>query len=62
VGGATIAGAALAAGLLDECHLFVVPVAVGGGLPAIQPHGLVGFELLDLRRFDNGTVHVSYRL
>lgn len=62
IGGATLAGAALAAGVLDECHLIVVPVAVGGGLPALQPGGLVGFELLDQRRFDNGTVMLSYRV
>ena len=62
IGGATIAGTALAAGLVDECHFFVVPVAVGGGLPAFQPTGLVNLDLLDHQAFENGTLLLSYRV
>lgn len=61
VGGATLAGQALQEGLVDECWLFLNPVAVGGGLPFF-PHGLkTGLELLDERRFANGVVYLRYR-
>ena len=39
VGGPELAALALRAGLVDDCHLFLNPVAVGGGTPAL-PHGL----------------------
>ena len=62
VGGSTLAAAALRAGLVDECRLFVNPVAVGGGLRFL-PDGLnLKFELLDERRFGNGVVYLSYRV
>ena len=62
VGGATLAGEAMAAGLVDECHLFLSPVVVGGGTRAL-PDGLrVGLELLDERRFRSGVVHLRYAL
>jgi dihydrofolate reductase len=62
VGGPTLAGAALAAGLVAEIQLFLNPVAVGGGTPAL-PHGLrVDLELLDQRRFANGVVYLGYRV
>jgi dihydrofolate reductase len=60
VGGATLAAQALAAGLVDECHLFVSPVVVGGGTRWL-PDGLrLRLELLDERRFGNGVVHLHY--
>lgn len=61
VGGATLAGAALRAGLVDEVHQIVTPVVVGGGLSWL-PDGLrLGLELLSERRFGNGVVHLAYR-
>jgi dihydrofolate reductase len=61
VGGPGLAQHAFAAGLVDEVHLFVCPVIVGGGKPGL-PHGVrVDLELLDQRQFDNGVVHVHYR-
>jgi len=60
IGGPELAGQALAAGLVDECHLFVVPVVVGGGKPAL-PHGIrLSLELRDERRFRSGVVHLHY--
>jgi dihydrofolate reductase len=60
VGGAELAGQALRAGLVDEVALFLSPVAVGGGTPAL-PHGVrLDLELLDERRFSGGVVHVRY--
>jgi dihydrofolate reductase len=62
VGGAELAGQALAAGLVDELHLLLFPVIVGGGKPAL-PHDLrVDLELIDQQRFRSGVVHVSYRV
>jgi dihydrofolate reductase len=62
VGGPTLAAQALAAGLVDECHLFVAPVVVGGGTSAL-PDGLrVGLRLLDEHRFGSGFVHLHYRI
>jgi dihydrofolate reductase len=62
VGGPGLAAQALAAGLVDECHLFLNPVAVGGGTRAL-PAGLhLELELLDERRFGNGVVYLRYRV
>ncbi|VXB70568.1 Dihydrofolate reductase [Arthrobacter sp. 9AX] len=61
IGGATLAAAALRAGLVDECQVFLNPVAVGGGLRYL-PDGLdLQLELLDERRFSNGVVYLRYR-
>jgi dihydrofolate reductase len=61
IGGPTLAAEALQHGLVDECHLFLNPVAVGGGLPALPRSSFVRFELVDQRRFANGVVHLHYR-
>lgn len=61
IGGPHLAGQALAAGLVDECHLFLVPVLIGGGTRAL-PDGLrVELELLAERRFESGVVYLRYR-
>jgi dihydrofolate reductase len=62
VGGPGLAAQALTAGLVDELHLFVVPVAVGGGDRALPDDVRMQLELLDERRFGNGTVHLDYRI
>jgi dihydrofolate reductase len=61
VGGAELAGQAIASGLVDECHLFLMPVLVGGGKPALPRNGRADLELLDERRFQEGVVHLHYR-
>jgi dihydrofolate reductase len=62
VGGPGLAGAALAAGLVDELHLFVVPAVVGAGTRSL-PDGLrLELQLLDEHRFDNGFVYLHYRV
>ena len=62
VGGPELAGQAIATGLVDEFELFLVPVLVGGGKRAL-PNGVrMGLELLDERRFGNGTAYLRYRL
>jgi dihydrofolate reductase len=60
VAGADLAAQAFGAGLVDEVHLFVSPVLIGGGKPAL-PSGLrIDLELLDTRRFDSGIHYVRY--
>jgi dihydrofolate reductase len=61
VGGAELAGQALAAGLVDEVHLFLSPVIVGGGIRSLADGLRVRLELLDEHRFDSGVVHLHYR-
>jgi len=62
VGGPGLAAQAIAAGLVDELHLFLVPVLVGGGTRAL-PGGAarVPLELVDEHRFGSGVVHLHYR-
>ena len=62
VGGPGLAAHAFKAGLVDECHLFVSPVVVGGGKRALPDGVRFDLELLDERRFDNGVVHLHYRV
>jgi dihydrofolate reductase len=61
VGGPDLAAQALKARLVDECHLLVVPVVVGGGKPSLPNDVRMRLELLDERRFGNGVVHLHYR-
>jgi dihydrofolate reductase len=60
IGGPTLAAVALKAGLVDEIHLFVAPVTVGDGKPALPRDARLQLELIDERRFDSGTVHLRY--
>ena len=62
VGGAHLAAQAIKAGLVDECQLFVWPVVIGGGKPALPSDERIDLELLDELRFDNGVVHLRYRI
>ena len=61
IGGANLAAQALKAGLVDECQLFVWPLAIGGGKPALPTDTRVDLELLDERRFGNGVLLLRYR-
>jgi dihydrofolate reductase len=62
VGGPELAGQAIAAGLVDEIHLFLTPVIVGAGTRSLPDNVVVRLELLDERRFGNGVVHLQYRV
>ncbi|MEO6627087.1 MAG: dihydrofolate reductase family protein [Aquihabitans sp.] len=62
VGGPNLAAQALAAGLVDELQLFVWPVVLGGGKPALPTDTRADLELLDEHRFGNGVVRLRYRL
>ena len=61
VGGPDLAAQAIKAGLVDELHLFVTPIIVGGGIPWLPDGVRVKLELLDERRFGSGVVYLRYR-
>ncbi|MFZ0169817.1 MAG: dihydrofolate reductase family protein [Candidatus Dormiibacterota bacterium] len=60
VGGPNLAGQAIRAGLVDEYHLFVTPIMVGGGNRSLPEDVRLQLQLLDERRFSDGTVHLHY--
>jgi dihydrofolate reductase len=61
VGGPNLAAQAFKVGLVDECQLFIWPVVLGGGKPALPTDMRAELALLDERRFSNGVVHLRYR-
>jgi dihydrofolate reductase len=61
VGGADLAAQAIKAGLVDEYHLLLTPIIVGGGHQSLPDNVRLELELLDERRFGNGVVHLHYR-
>lgn len=62
IGGPELAGQAIKAGLVDECHLFLAPIVVGGGKRVLPNDARIPLELVGERRFRNGAVHLHYRL
>jgi dihydrofolate reductase len=60
VGGPELAAQAIRAGLVDEYHLFLAPVVVGGGKRSLPDGVRVDLELLDERRFWSGFVYLRY--
>jgi dihydrofolate reductase len=61
IGGAELAASAFRSGLIDECQLFIYPILVGGGKPALPDNVRLELELLEERRFINGVVFLRYR-
>jgi dihydrofolate reductase len=62
IGGADLAGQAMKAGLVDDYHVLVSPVVVGGGHKALPDDIHMKLQLQDHRSFDNGVVHLHYQL
>ena len=62
VGGPDLAADAFKAGLVDECHLFLAPIVVGGGKKSLPDDVRLELELLDEHRFGGGMVHLHYRI
>jgi dihydrofolate reductase len=62
IGGAELAAQAFRSGLIDECHLFLLPVIVGGGKPSLPVNVRLELELLEERRFGSGVVFLRYRV
>ena len=61
VGGPDLVVQAIKVGLVDECHLFVAPIVVGGGKQFFPNNVRLKLELLDEHRFGNGLVRLRYR-
>jgi dihydrofolate reductase len=62
IGGADLAGQAIAAGLVDELHVLTAPVVLGGGKSWLPVDVRLNLELLDTRRFASGVVFLNYRV
>jgi dihydrofolate reductase len=62
VAGPELAAQAFRAGLVDEIQLFLSPVIVGAGNPALPEGVKLSLALLDERRFANAVVHLRYRV
>ena len=62
IGGGILASEAARAGVLDELHLIVMPVLLGGGTPYLE-HGIRReLELVDEHRFTGGGVYLRYAM
>jgi len=61
IGGPELAAHAFRAGLIDELHLFLMPIIVGGGKPMLPDNIRLELDLLEERRFDSGVVFLRYR-
>jgi dihydrofolate reductase len=62
IGGPELASQAIKADLVDECHLFLLPILVGAGKRALPDKARVKLELLEERRFASGVVHLHYHM
>jgi dihydrofolate reductase len=61
IGGADLAAAAIALGLVDELRMFRYPVAVGGGTPFLPPvTEAVPLDLIETRTFASRVVYERY--
>lgn len=60
IGGPELAASAFRADLVDELQIFVVPAIVGGGTPSLPVGVRLDLELVEERRFDNGTAYLRY--
>ncbi len=61
IGGAELAGQAIAAGLVDEIHTFVHPVMIGGGTHWLPDGVRVDLELVADERI-GGVAHLHHRV
>ncbi len=62
VGGAGLAASAIRLGLVDEYHLFVNPIVVGGGTPFFPTlDAPIEIELVETRTFGSRVVYLRYR-
>lgn len=61
IGGPQLAGEAIKANIIDEYHQIVVPILIGKGKPWLPQDANVELEVVDVRSFANGFVHLHYR-
>ena len=62
IGGPELAAPAFRAGQIDECHLFLAPIMVGGGKPSLPDNVRLELELLEERAFGSGVVFLRYQV
>lgn len=62
IAGPDLAALAFKAGLVDECHLLIRPVLVGGGKPALPSHVRTNLELLEARPVGKGVAYLRHRV
>jgi dihydrofolate reductase len=60
IGGADLASQAIAAGLVDECRLYLWPGTVGKGKAGLPTDIRLALELVDERRFSSGVLLLTY--
>jgi dihydrofolate reductase len=60
IGGPHLAGQAIKAGIVDEYHQIIVPVMIGSGNYWLPKDVKSKFKLADVRKFENGFVHLQY--
>jgi dihydrofolate reductase len=60
IGGPHLAAEAIRAGIVDEYHQIIVPQLIGSGNHWLPKDAKVKLKLLDVRRFENGFVHLQY--
>ena len=61
IGGPHLAAEAIKAGIVDEYHQVVVPQLIGNGNYWLPKDVKSELKLVDLRKFENGFVHLQYR-
>ncbi len=62
IAGPMLAGEAFAGGLVDEVHLFLLPITIGSGKAVMPRDGVHRLRLTDTARYEDGTVRLSYRV
>lgn len=61
VDGPNLAAQAIAAGLVDEYHLFITTSVVGGGKRFFPDGVRLDLDLIEERSFDSGLIYAHYR-
>jgi dihydrofolate reductase len=60
IGGANLAAEAIKGGIGDEYHQIIVPELIGSGNYWLPKDVESKLKLVDLRKFENGFVHLQY--
>lgn len=61
IGGPHLAAAAIKAGIVDEYHQIIVPELIDSGNYWLPKDVKAKLTLIDMRKFENGFVHLQYR-